>query len=200
MKLKEKSIYFFTFLVLLFSCNSNETSQGDEFYNNNQFEEAIAAYNSVLENNPTNVKALYNRGRSYEELNNLDEAEKDFKAALTEDAKNVQVLLSLSNLYQKKQQHEMALQYANYAVELPGAPATAYFLKGRAYHQLGNIQNALTEYDAAIKMDPESGQTFYYRGMLKIATDKIGAGCEDLNRAVGLDHEQAKAALAQHCQ
>jgi tetratricopeptide (TPR) repeat protein len=200
MKLKEKSIYFFTFLFLIFSCNSNETSQGDEFYNNNQFEEAIAAYNSVLENNPTNVKALYNRGRSYEELNNLDEAEKDFKAALTEDAKNIQVLLSLSNLYQKKQQHEMALQYANYAVELPGAPATAYFLKGRAYHQLGNIQNALTEYDAAIKMDPESGQTFYYRGMLKIATDKVGAGCEDLNRAVGLGHEQAKAALAQHCQ
>lgn len=200
MKIKENLIYCFCFLLLLVSCGDNESSQGDTYFGSQQYEEAITAYNRVLENNPTNVKALYNRGRSYEELGNLDEAEKDFKAAFNEDNKNVQVLLSLSNLYQKKKQHEMALQYADYAVQIPGAPATAYFLKGRAYHQLGNTQNALTEYNAAIKMDPKSGQAYYYRGMLKIATNRKSGGCEDLNLAVGLDHAQAKEALEQHCQ
>ena len=200
MKIKENLIYCICFMFLLVSCGEGGSNQGDTYFGNNQYEEAITAYNSVLENDPANVKALYNRGRSYEELGNLDEAENDFKAALNEDNKNVQVLLSISNLYQKKKQHEMALQYADYAVQIPGAPATAYFLKGRAYHQLGNTQNALTEYNAAIKMDPKSGQSYYYRGMLKLATDNNSGGCEDLKLASGLDHEQAKEAIEQHCQ
>lgn len=199
MKIKENLIYCICFLVLLVSCGEGESNQGDSYFANNQFDEAITAYNRVLENDPTNIKALYNRGRSYEELGKLDEAENDFKAALNEDDKNVQLLLSISNLYQKKKQHEMALQYADYAVQIPGAPATAYFLKGRAYHQLGNTESALTEYNAAIKMDSESGQAYYYRGMLKLATNDKSGGCEDLNLASGLNHEQAKEALEQHC-
>lgn len=200
MKFKENLIYSLCLLLVWVSCGEDRSNQGDTYFGKGQYEEAIQAYNRVLENNPTNVKALYNRGRSYEEVGNLDEAEKDFKSALNEDNKNIQVLLSLSNLYQKKKQHEMALQYADYAVEIPGAPAMAYFLKGRAYHQLGNTKNALTEYNAAIKMDPESGQTYYYRGMLKLATNNKSGGCKDLNLAAGLDHAQAKSAMEQHCQ
>lgn len=197
--IKEALIYCFCFFLILYSCGEGDSGRGDAYFAEGEYEEAIAAYNSVLSTTPANLKALYNRGRSYEELGNLDEAENDFKAALGVDSKNVQILLSLSNLYQKKKQHEMALQYANYAVEIPGAPATAYFLKGRAYHQLGNTQNAMTEYNAAIKMDPESGQALYYRGMLKLAMDNRSAGCEDLRLSVELNHGQAKAALAEHC-
>src|SRR5690606_5248202 len=167
MNFRIKLLHLLIPFSILVSCSENNSSQGDQFYNNNRFEEAIEAYSNVLTNNPKNVNALYNRGRSHEELGNLDEAEEDFKSALVHDAKNVQVLMSLSNLYQKKKDNEMALQYANYATEVPGAPAMAFFLKGRAYHLLGNTESAMQEYNTAIKTDEDFGQAYYYRGMLK---------------------------------
>src|SRR5690554_1190182 len=107
MNIKIKLIHFLITLAVFFSCSESDSLQGDKFYNNNQLEEAVDAYSKVLVNSPKNVNALYNRGRSHEELGNLDEAESDMKAAFSVDPKNVQVLMGLSNLYQKKKSYEI---------------------------------------------------------------------------------------------
>ncbi len=191
----------FSVLIIVFSLIAcGETSNdGDDYFATGQYEEAIKAYNNVLATKPKNVKALYNRGRAYEELDSLDQAEKDFLLALENDTKNVRVMLSLSNLYQKKKNHNSALLYADYAVEVPGAPAMAYFLKARALHQLGNTDEAYKEYSAAIKMEKDFGQAYFYRGMLKLALKRKGSACEDINMAVKLDFEPALDAKEKYC-
>ncbi|MFD2036000.1 tetratricopeptide repeat protein [Belliella marina] len=185
-------------LVTSFACGS-ASNDGDDLYASGKYEEAIKAYDSYLSTKPKNVKALYNRGRSHEELGNIESAEKDFLTALEIDANNVQVMLSLSNLFQKQKNHSSALLYADRAVETSGAPAMAYFMKARALHQLGNTEEALKEYNAAIKMDKDFGQAYYNRGLLKLATDKKKSGCEDLNLAIKLNYEAASEALAKYC-
>jgi tetratricopeptide (TPR) repeat protein len=120
--------------------------------------------------------------------------------ALEQDSKNTQVLLSLSNVYQKQKKHNNALLYAEYAVEIPGAPAMAYFMKGRALHQIGNITEAYKEYSTAIKMDKDFGMAYYYRGMLKIATDRKKSGCDDLKAAIKLNYSEAQEVLDKYCQ
>lgn len=186
-------------IALLTSCSSGDSNKGDDLFNQGQFEEAILAYNNFLASKPKNVKAIYNRGRSYEELGKFQEAEKDFLAALEQDNKNFQVLLSLSNLYQKQKKHSNALLYAEYAVEIPGAPAMAYFMKARALHQLGNTNEAYKEYSTAIKMDKNFDIAYYYRGMLKIATDRKKSGCDDLQAAIKLNYTEAQEAFDKYC-
>lgn len=181
------------------SCGSQETNKRDELFKKEDYKGAITAYDNFLSSQPKNVKALYNRGRAYEELGDFSSAEKDFKAALALDSKNHQILLSLSNIYQKQKNHSAALLYADYAVEIPGAPAMAYFMKGRAMHQLGNTQEAYKEYSAAIKMDKDFGQAYFYRGMLKVATDRQKSGCDDLNMALKLGFQEAQTALDKYC-
>lgn len=196
---KFKASYWFLVLALLGACSQRSSNEGDALFEAGKYEQAVSVYTSILENDPKNIRALYHRGRAYEELGQLEAAESDFKSAYGEDQKNTQVLLGLSNLYQKMQQHEMSLQYANYAVELSGAPPTAYFLRGRAYHQLGNTGDALKDYDMAIDMNPDYGQAFYYRGMLKLNLKRNAAACADLEKAVALDHKQAREASATYC-
>jgi tetratricopeptide (TPR) repeat protein len=187
------------FLFGFQSCTEESSNDGDKYFAQGQYEEAIQAYDRFLSNNPKNVKALYNRGRAHEELGNFESAEKDFLAALEQDNTNVQVMLSLSNVYQKQKNHSSALLYAEYAVERPGAPAMAYFLKARALHQLGNVEEAMREYTAAIKMDPESGQALYYRGILNYATDKKRAACADFEAARRQNYELAQEAIDKYC-
>lgn len=188
-------------VMLIFSaCSSESQSQkGDVLFKKGDYDAAIAAYSTFLETNPRNVKALYNRGRSYEELGKFPEAEKDFLEALNLDKRNTQVMLSLSNLYQKQKNHTNALLYADYAVETPGAPAMAYFMKGRALHQLGNTGEAMKDYSTAIKMDKDFAEAYFYRGMLKLATNKRKGACEDLTLAGKLNFKEAATALEKYC-
>lgn len=187
-------------LVFLISCSGGNSNKGDELFSKGDYEAAIAAYDNFLATKPRNVKALYNRGRAQEELGNFQKAEKDFLLALEQDSKNTQVLLSLSNVYQKQKKHNNALLYAEYAVEIPGAPAMAYFMKGRALHQIGNTNEAFKEYSTAIKMDKDFGMAYYYRGMLKIATDRKKSGCDDLKAAIKLNYLEAQEVLDKYCQ
>lgn len=186
-------------IMFLFSCSKQDYNRGDAFFNQGAYEEAIAAYDGFLASNPKNVKALYNRGRAYEELGQFKHAEKDFLNALEQDKKNTQILLSLSNIYQKQKRHSSALLYAEYAVEVPGAPAMAYFMKGRAMHQLGNTNEAYKEYSTAIKMDRDFGMAYYYRGMLKLATDRKKSACDDLRAALKLNYQEAMEAIDKYC-
>lgn len=195
-----KWVYVALISIILASCSAGESNKGDQLYSAGKYEEAIDAYDTYLVNRPKNVQALYNRGRSHEELGDFEKAERDFLAALSHDSKNVQVLLSLSNLYQRQKKHSQALLYAEYAVEVPGAPAMAYFMKGRALHQLGNTEEANKEYSSAIKMDKNFGQAYYYRGLLKFATDKVKSGCEDMRAAIKLNFEDAREAMDRYCQ
>jgi tetratricopeptide (TPR) repeat protein len=195
-----KWVYVALISIALASCSSGESNKGDQLYAAGNYEEAINAYNAYLVNRPKNVQALYNRGRSHEELGEYDKAERDFLAALTHDAKNTQVLLSLSNIYQKQKKHTSALLYAEYAVEVAGAPAMAYFMKARALHQLGNTEEAYKEYSTAIKMDKNFGQAYYYRGLLKFATDRVKSGCDDMRAAIKLNFEDAREAMSRYCE
>jgi tetratricopeptide (TPR) repeat protein len=132
-------------------------------------------------------------------LGEFKKAEQDFLAAYAIESKNTQVMMSLSNIYQKQKNHNSALLFADYAVQVPGAPAMAFFLKGRALHQIGNTGEAMIEYSTAIKMDKDFGQAYYYRGMLKFATDKKKSGCDDIQTALKLGHKQAEAAKEKYC-
>jgi len=184
---------------LIVSCGDSSSMKGDQYYSDGQYEEAIVAYASYLEKKPGNVKALYNKGRAHEELAEFTEAEKSFKAALEQEPKNIQVLLSLSNLYHRNGNPELALMYADNAVEIAGAPSMAYFLKARSMHRIGNVKEALREYNAAIKMSPKNGQYFYYRGMLYAATEDMASACSDFKTSLENGFEEAQGSIATYC-
>jgi tetratricopeptide (TPR) repeat protein len=199
MNFKKSILIIFGAVTMLAACGEGPSDRGDTLYESGRYEEAVSAYDDYLETKPRNVKALYNRGRAHEELGNYEQAEADFKRALEHDSKNVQVMLSLSNLYQKQKNHSAALLYADYATEVPGAPAMANFLKARALHQLGNTEEAMNEYSAAIHADKSFAQAYHYRGMLKLGTNNKRGGCDDLKQAVEMNHEPAQRALDQYC-
>ncbi|WP_375582248.1 tetratricopeptide repeat protein [Cyclobacterium xiamenense] len=199
MKLNKNLLFPLGIFFLLFACGDNSSMKGDQFYSEGQYEEAIMAYASYLEKRPGNVKALYNKGRAHEELDEFKEAEKSFKAALAEEPKNIQVLLSLSNLYHRNGNPELALMYADNAVEISGAPSMAYFLKARSMHRIGNVKEAMREYNAAIKMSPKNGQYFYYRGLLYAATDDMAKACSDFKLAEENGFEEARESIRKYC-
>ena len=115
------------------------------------------------------------------------------------DPNNFQVLLSLANLHHKKKNFTNALLFANRAAEIPGAPAMASFMKGRALHQLGKTDEALKAYGNAITLDKDFGQAYYNRGLLKIGIKNVKGACEDFQLSVALEYPGSSEAYKKYC-
>ncbi|SFG39912.1 TPR repeat-containing protein [Algoriphagus hitonicola] len=200
MKLSIRAGITLLFSMALLACSNSDQNQADTYYNDGDYDQAVVAYTEKLKNNPKDVSTLYSRGRAYEEAGNFEEAKSDFEQALKIDPNNFQILLSLSNVYHTTENYTNALLYANRAEEISGAPAMASFLKGRAYHSLGNTEEALKAYGSAIRRDKNFGQAYYNRGLLKVAMGNIGSACEDLQLASGLEYPGSSEAFAKYCQ
>lgn len=186
-------------LLLVIGCNSGGSDKGDSLFASGKYQEAIAAYNSYLESNSSNVKTLYNRGRAYQELGKYDEAEADFLAVIKTDEQNVNARLSLSKLYYGKELYNKAVLRAEEAIEINEGSAQAHFLVARAKHQLGYVDGALESYSTSIHLDSDFGEAYLYRGALKIHQGKNRSACEDFRKAQALEVKEAKSIITKYC-
>jgi len=194
--------YFFGILVslILVGCSSgSEVNTGDNEFKNGNFKSAVAGYSENLKTKPNDYHLYYGRGRSYQELGKLVEAQADFERALALEPTNFQALLGMSNLQLERKNYASALLYATKAEEIPGAPALASLLKGRALHQIGLPEEALKAYGIAIQLDKNFGQAYFNRALLKIALKRNKQACEDFKLAMVLEYPGAEESFQKYC-
>ncbi len=67
------------------------------------------------------------------------------------------------------------------------------FLLGEAYRLQGRINDARTQYDEALRLDPTFAPAYYGRAMLDIMTDSDGDVEADLNEAIKYDDQFGQA-------
>lgn len=185
--------------MIAFACSDSETSNGDKFFDDGQYPEAIAAYSDYLANSPEHSKSLYNRGRAYEEIGSSAKAKADFERIIEIDAKNINAYLSLAKLSYNGQNFNEVLIYAGKAIELNENSAQAHFLAGRGAHQLGYFKQAIESYNNAISINKDFGEAYLYRGAVKIGLEKGQSACEDFKFAKLLDVPGAEKAIKDYC-
>lgn len=194
-----RTFFLVASVVWLTGCNSDVTREADNLFRQGKYQEAITAYDEYLTTKPKDVKSLYNRGRAYEELGNLEKAKNDFLKVLDIDGDNLNANLSMGQYWYGKKDYNKALAFLDKVIVVDGRVSMAYLLKGRCYHQRAEFKEAKENYDLAIEFDKKNGEAFLYRGALKVALNQMRGACNDLNRAKALGAEEAAAALAKYC-
>lgn len=189
--------------ILLFAlsgCKDERSDVGDRYYERGEYEKAIEAYNEYINLNPEHLKSIYNRGRAYEQLGQYDKAVQDFRHVLRNDPENVRALLSMANhYYVREKDYENAIFYVDEALELDDKNPMAYVLRGRANQKLGNVQEALSDYNNAIAVNREYADAYLSRGSLRFAVNQRKKACADFNTASALGSSQADELLEKYC-
>lgn len=194
-------VWLLSIIVLtgFFGCESEVTEEGDNLFNEGKYREAIDAYSEYLETRPKDIKTLYNRGRSFEELGQIESAKTDFIGVLNLQPENVNANLSMGKYWYNKKSYARAINFFDKVIEVDGRVVDAYLLKGRSFHQQGDFDNAMVNYNLAIDFDRQNQEAYLYRGALKVALNQKKGACNDLNRAKGLGSKEANAAITKHC-
>lgn len=187
-------------LALTAGCENNHSREGDAFFKRGQYKKAVDSYTTYLTTEPRDIKTIYNRGRAYHELGEYKRALADFRRVVYEDPLNTKALMSIAaDYYDRLEDYENAVFYADKVLKLDEANADAFTLKGKAHQKSGNVDDALEAYNSALRADDEHAGVYMARSTLWLYQGKRKKGCSDLKMAELLGASAAKALIGKYC-
>jgi len=167
---------------------------GNFYFESKDYEKAIEQYKEVLEKEPENANALFNRGRAYEEKGYHDKAIEDYDIYLEKINPSEAAAYNNRGLaYDELKQHERAIDDYNKAIELDPNNGTAYSNRGLAYGGLKQHERAIDDYNKAIELDPNDETAYSNRGSAYRKLKRYEKAIEDHNKALELNPEYAGA-------
>ncbi len=134
-------------------------------YNENRFDEAVAAFQRCLKLDPKNVKAEDNLGLSYEGLNRTEDAIAAYKTALAWQAdsplKDPGPPLDLGSLLVDSGRAAEALPYLTEAARLSPQDYRVHRQLGKAYANLERLESARAELEKASQLAPQNAPVHF---------------------------------------
>ena len=121
-------------------------------------QEAVIAFTKACELEPRTALTYYARGRSYFELENLDQAIKDFDRAIELNPKFIEAYEKRGVCHAGLGKHELAVQDFDKVIELNPQCEMAYNHRGASYEILGNHEQSIKDVQAAANLGNERAQ------------------------------------------
>jgi tetratricopeptide (TPR) repeat protein len=146
---------------------SNHLQDAEDALRENKVDEALAALDAAIKEDPDNAAAHFWRGRLRAGKGEFDKALPDLNAAIrlgpTADA-----YAHRGYVLQKQRQFDDALSDFNQALRLDSNNYLALFLRGLLLGDLGDTKAALGDLDAALLQQPDNREAIQARGQVHV--------------------------------
>jgi tetratricopeptide (TPR) repeat protein len=157
-------------------------------------EEAIAACNRLISQNPADAAAYNNRGNAHlSGTHDYDHAIFDFTQAIMLDPRMAQAYFGRGRGSQERHDYEGAILDFIQVIRLDPNFAAAYNGRGGAYFSKGDYDRALADYDQAIRLDPKFVVAYRESGLFHSIKGDLDRAIADFDQAIRLDPKHAVA-------
>jgi len=140
----------------------------------------------VIEPNPKDADAYYNRGAAYRKKGMYDQAIEEFNKAVELNPKYVDAYVIRGSTYYLKRGHDQAISDYSKAIELNPKLAEAYNGRGAAYRMKGNLDQAISDYTKAIELNPKYADAYNDRGAAYFGKKEYDKAWQDVHMAESL--------------
>lgn len=165
-----------------------------QWMNNGNYEEAIKALFSNIEENPEIIENYINAGIVLADVGEIDKAERFFQKAITIDDKNGAVYYNLANLYYEQARFQEAIKLYQQALKYHMSPVDTNYMIGMSFSQLDAHREALPFFMTAAEID-QTGDTevqFQY-GLTLCHLEMFQEAIKQLNHVLSLDSNHVDA-------
>ena len=145
----------------------------------------------VIELDPNNAVALYNRGNAKFDLRSYESALSDYNRAIELDPDYAQAFCNRGVAKAVLHRYESAISDFNRFIELNPNNAIVFYYRGEAKAELHLYESAISDYDRAIELDPNNVINFSKRGFAKALLHCHESAISDFNMAIELDPNDA---------
>jgi tetratricopeptide (TPR) repeat protein len=122
-----------------------------------RFKEAVQFFKKCLTISPSMTDARNHLGSVYQEMGQLDLAEREFRAAIADEEYQSRELPyhNLARLYHLQNKNQEALDYLDRALLLNERLVMAHNLKGVIYETMERYNDAIDSYNQALRFTPD---------------------------------------------
>lgn len=173
--------------------------RGTKMLKDENFQEGIDYFTRVIDLNPNNYKAYYNRGFGYYYLKDYDKAQKDFEKALELKPDDPDTHNYLGLVYYFREDYRKSVEEYSLAIQSNPQFATAYYNRGIARGQLKDYKGAIADFDLAIQYRSDYPDAYFNRGLARFLKGDRKKACEDWEQAKSLGSFNANEAINLYC-
>ena len=106
------------------------------------YQGAITLYRKVLDTDPKNMEALYNSGKCYQVLKNLDSAKLMYENAVSVAPDYKNTYLNLGTIYSQQESYQKGVEYYSEFIRLDSTNLGVYFNRSFGYLKLKRLAEA----------------------------------------------------------
>ena len=163
-------------------------NMGENYLSGSDTAGALECLTQAEQKSPNDPVIQYDLGLAYDQRELPDKALSHFQKALTIKPDYSEALNAIGSVYAKRGQVELARQAFQKAMDNPfyKTPEIAAYNIGRLYEKKDDLEMALTDYQQAVKFNPQFGTAWL----------RIGRVLEKLNRADEARHAYGNAVKA----
>ena len=143
--------------------------EGNKLFDEGKYEEAIQAYQRIIEKFPETHIINKNIGNAYFQMEKYDRAEEYYQKVFAKDPQNVEIMVSIGNCYANRGEAEKSLEWYN-RVEFEKIidPVVLYNI-GANFYKLSRFDEALKYYRRAVELKGDFLDGLYQLGLVYLA-------------------------------
>jgi tetratricopeptide (TPR) repeat protein len=163
---------------------------------NKDFQAAIRNFNQAIKISPKFSQAYFARGVTYSNMRDFVSAVQSFDGAIRIEPKNATFLHNRCAAKIASGQSKSAVPDCSFVIKASGTwRYAAYTMRGYAFINLKKYDDAISDFDRALKFNPRDDTALYGRGLAKIAKGDKAGGEVDVaaakKRDSGVESEMA---------
>lgn len=155
---------------------SERFTKAEDSFLRNKPREAIPLLETIIAEDPANIKAALYLGVAYQQVNRLDDAIALYKKLLNRsDVDVAQVAFNLGNIYFMKGSAAFAEEYYTLAIQKNESFSSAYLNRANARIKTGNLSEALKDYTNYVSLEPASPKRPQIEQLMALIQEQFAA-------------------------
>lgn len=159
---------------------------GDFYFNEHEFEQALANYREALQREPSNVAVLVSLGQVYSRVGNFEQARRIYARLIDANPDLAVAHYNLGGIYFRMKKPTYALREYTRALELEPSSANTLNALGVVCKQLKHYDEAEMHLKEAIRVAPGYAPAYYNLGLVFMEKHNYANATTYLQRAIDL--------------
>lgn len=168
-------------------------NEGNTLYEEQKYEDAIAAYQAIVEANPDAYVIYKNIGNCYFQLQKYEEAEECYNKILEKDPQDADALLLIGNTYANRGREDTAMEWYEKIEFEKITDQTVLFNLGSNFYKQSKFDQALKYYRRAVEIQPDFLDAVYYLGLTYLAMNNNPEAVASFEKYLELDCSSERA-------
>jgi len=165
--------------------------QGNRFYEEQRYEEALEKYTEAIKINPKLSDAYNNRGVIRYILEDLDGALEDYTQVIRLNADFADAYNNRGVVKYDLEDYQGAIKDYSQAIKLNSKFTDGYYNRGVAKYEVKDYDGAIEDFTQAINLDPDFADAYYQRGNAYSYCGETKKAKEDFETAIELNPDYA---------